>query len=97
MNHNGKNGAIHFSLDQLRSMIGIHVRYQGQRWQVVEVLEDGPSVVLENRGPCPNVIQPDQYGEGHRRTPENLTVPVLSPDRRELHTRFLALELSDTD
>lgn len=89
--------AIIITLDQLRQMIGLHVRYQGQRWQVVEVLEDGPSLVLENRGPCPNIIQPDQYGEGHRRAPEILTVPVLSPDHRELHAHFLALELSDGD
>ena len=37
---------IKIHLDQLRNMIGIKLHYQGIPCQVVEVLEDGPSLVL---------------------------------------------------
>ena len=84
--------AIHISLDQLRQMIGVRVRSEGLLWHVVEVLEDGPSLVLESLRER-KVVQGDQFGEGRRWAPDHLTVPVLSPDRTELHPRFLELEL----
>ncbi len=85
---------IVITLDQLRRMIGVKVRYEGAFWQVIEVLEDGPSLVLESIQ-APKVIQADKFGDGHRRTAEYLTVPVLTPDCRELHPQFLALDLED--
>ncbi len=85
---------IVITLDQLRRMIGIKVRYEGSLWQVIEVLEDGPSLVLESIR-APKVIQADKFGDGHRRTAEYLTIPVLTADRSELHPQFLALDLEE--
>lgn len=86
---------IQISLDQLRQMIGVQVRAEGLLWHVVEVLEDGPSLVLESL-PDRRVVQTDQFGEGRRWAPDHLTVPVLSADRREIHPRFLELELVES-
>lgn len=84
---------IDLSLEQLRGMIGVRVRHHGEEWRVVEVLEDGPSLVLESCSSA-RVIQPDRHGGGGRRVPEHTTVPVLE-DGRRLHPDFLDLELLD--
>jgi len=83
---------IIITLEQLRQMIGVQVRYRDCLWQVIEVLEDGPSLVLECLRPT-KVLQTDQYGEGYRRVPQRVSIPVLSRDKRELHPEFLELEL----
>ncbi|MDX1824039.1 MAG: hypothetical protein R3354_04940 [Thiohalomonadales bacterium] len=80
------------TLDQLRSMIGLRLIHQGITCQVIEVLEDGPSLVLQSIHETPT-IQPNQHGEAQRRTPVTYTVPVLTRDRSELHPQFLALDL----
>ena len=77
------------SLNQLRQLIGARVRYLEDRWQVIEVLDDGPSLVLESLQR--RVVQSTQYGQGSRRVPHRLKVPVLSHGERELHPEFLAL------
>jgi hypothetical protein len=82
---------IVITLEQLRGMIGQKVRYEGVRCQVIEVLEDGPSLVLIDVGE--DGIQIDQYGNPRRRVPQNYTVPVLSAAADGLHPAFLALEL----
>jgi hypothetical protein len=85
------NDAISIKLDQLRGMIGVQVEHNGHACEVVEVLEDGPSVVL--RCLDQNNIQTSQHGNPTRRTPQIFTIPVLTPDHREIHAEFLALEL----
>lgn len=80
-------------MDQLRNMIGLRVHYQGIPCQVVEVLEDGPSLVLvsieeEN-------IQADQFGNPKRRVPQTYTVPVLSADGKSIHPAYLSLDLME--
>ena len=80
------------TLDQLRGMIGLRLIHQGMTCQVIEVLEDGPSLVLQSIHETPT-IQPNQHGEAQRRTPVTYTVPVLSRDKNELHPQFLALDL----
>ncbi len=80
------------TLDQLRGMIGLHLVHQGTSCQVIEVLEDGPSLVLQSIHESPT-IQPNQHGEAQRRTPVTYTVPVLNNERNELHPQFLALDL----
>jgi hypothetical protein len=80
------------TLDQLRGMIGLHLIHQGMSCQVIEVLEDGPSLVLQSIHESPT-IQPNQHGEAQRRTPVTYTVPVLTRDKNELHPQFLALDL----
>ena len=83
---------IIITLDQLRSMIGLRLRHQGILCQGIEVLEDGPSLILQSFQEAPT-IQANQHGEATRRTPVTYTVPVLNPDKTELHAQFLALDL----
>jgi hypothetical protein len=83
------------SLEQLRGMISVCVWHAGERYVVIEVLEDGPSLVLEReRGST--IIQANQYGDASRRVRPTLTIPVLSPDKKQLHSSFLGLELIDS-
>ncbi len=81
---------IEITLAQLRGMIGEQVHYRGTRCRVIEVIEDGPSLVLAGDG---TVIQDDQFGDPARRVPRTWTVPVVAPNRAELHEEFLSLEL----
>ncbi len=81
------------TLDQLRSLIGLFVYHQGVCCQVIEVLEDGPAIVLLSEEPP--TIQPNQHGEATRRTPVTYTIPVLNAEQDELHPAFLALDLAD--
>jgi hypothetical protein len=85
---------IEITLEQMRGLIGIRVSYRGDQYEVIEVLEDGPSVVLRQLGEQ-RVIQSNYHGNPHRRVQETLMVPVLAPDRRALHSEFLLLELID--
>jgi hypothetical protein len=87
-------GEIIITLEQLRNMIGLHMLHQGVRCQVIEVLEDGPSLVLQSVEESPT-IQPNQYGEATRRVPVTYTIPVLNKDHTELHPDFLALDLAE--
>jgi hypothetical protein len=84
---------ITITLEQLRSMIGLTVRYYGRLYQIIEVLEDGPSLVLQAAEAQPT-IQPSLTGEATRRTPATETVRVLNENRTELHYDFLAIELA---
>ncbi len=83
---------IELTVTQLRSLIGLHVRYYGKDYQIIEVLEDGPALVLHDSAAHPT-IQANLLGNATRRAPHTETVRVLSPDRDELHPDFLALEL----
>lgn len=85
---------IEISLEQLRGMIGLQVCHQGGRYQIIEVLEDGPSLVLESRQ-HDTAQQADQYGEPGRWVARTHTVPVLSAERDALHPSFLALDLAE--
>ena len=82
---------INITLDQLRNMIGIKVYHQGIACHIVEVLEDGPSLVLK----CldENHIQANQFGDPSRRVAETFIVPVLSADGTTIHPAYLALDL----
>lgn len=81
---------IIISLEQLRGMIGTKLYHNNKACQVVEVLESGPSLVLQT---CESIIQKDQHGNAHRHVPETYCIPVLSADKNELNTLFLALDL----
>ena len=81
---------INFSTDQMRGMIGLTVYYHNSCYQIVEILDDGPHLVLESLEQH-NCIQPDQHGEAHRKVPETLTICILSHDRLEFSGDFLAL------
>jgi len=85
---------LNISLEQLRRMIGLRVQHHGVPCCIIEVLEDGPALVLQNGGPGTG-LQDNQYGGPGRHVPETYTVPVIGPDQRELHEEFLSLELMD--
>ena len=77
-------------LKQLYQYIGQSIVYDGMRCQLIEILEDGPSLVFS----CPgqkSSIQTNQHGEASRRTPDSYTVPLLSSIHRELHPAARAL------
>ncbi len=69
----------------LRKLIGRQARYHGVKYEIIEVLEDGPSLVLED---CENhkTIQADQHGEAHRRVPQTVTlhIPFLPDGEADL-------------
>ena len=77
-------------LPTLRELIGTRVQYQEQTCQIIEVLEDGPMLVLQ----CGNheqVIQTNQYGDATRLAPKIISVPVLSEDGADYHPQFRQL------
>ena len=86
---------INITLAQLRNMIGVHVSHQGIACKVVEVLEDGPSLVLVSIDE--DHIQTDQYGNPLRRVPQTFNVPVLTADGQTIHPSYLALDLLDAE
>ncbi len=73
----------------LRRLIGQPVHYDGLPCQVIELLEDGPALVL--RGTDRHAeVQEDQYGNPSRLVSATFTVPIYSAGT-ELHPEFLAL------
>ena len=80
------------ALDKLRSLIGVKVEHNGIVCEVIEILEDGPSLILQDCELHP-IIQPDQHGEAHRRVPTTRTIPIYSPDGSEFTHHFLELGL----
>lgn len=78
--------------DDLRHIIGQQLNYKGHACEVIEVLEDGPQLVLRNLDVANaedqelsrNPIQPNQFGEAHRRTPETFTVPALDKNAQPI-------------
>ena len=83
---------IVISTEQIRGMIGLQVKYHDTYCRVVEILDDGPTIILEDMEIQNSSIQADQHGEAHRRVPQTYTISVLSPDKMEFSITFLALE-----
>ena len=79
------------TVNELRKMIGLSVYYRGQQGSIIEVLEDGPSLVLQAVGD--DRIQHNLHGHPTRRSPNTVTVRVLSENGTSLHRDFLELEL----
>lgn len=79
-------------LTALRTLLGTEVIYQGVRCQLLEVLDDGPYLILQD---CEanTTIQENQYGGLWRRVPQVYTIPVMSPGTCDLHPQFAALNL----
>jgi len=82
---------ISITTEQMRDMIGMQVRYHEVYCRVVEILEDGPAIILEDLEQHIS-IQPDQHGEAHRKVPKTYTITVLTHDKLEFTPAFLALE-----
>ena len=79
-------------VENLRNLIGREVDYGGCCCQVIEILEDGPALILQHKESLTN-IQPDQHGEAHRKVPSIITIPVLDHDQKKYSSDFTALDL----
>jgi hypothetical protein len=66
-------------LECLRQLIGRRVRSGKDLFTIVDVLDEGPSVVLESEA-RERAIQVNQHGNPSRRGRNTLTLPVLSDD-----------------
>ena len=86
--------ALNITIHQLRGLIGLQVHYMHCNCVIVEVLEDGPSIVL--RADEATCIQHDQHGDAHRHVPRTMSIPVLSQDKTELSSALLSLDLIDS-
>ncbi len=84
---------VDINLAQLRNMIGLRVRHGDLLCEIIEILDDGPTLVLKDIRHA--IIQSNKFGDATRRVPETHTVPVLSTDHAGLHPAFRALELVD--
>lgn len=63
------------NLRAFRKLIGKTVRYYGIPYIVVEILEEGPALVLEPQQGGES-IQPDSYGRPRRTAPEPVVVEL---------------------
>jgi len=79
-------------INSLRRAIGQRVRFQDVVFEIIEILEDGPSFVLQD---CEEhtSIQPDQHGEAHRRVPQTMTLPILITTEGNLDSDGMGIEL----
>lgn len=77
-------------LHTLHALLGREVVYDGVHCQVIDVLADGPSLVLSRLG-SRGVIQADQYGDARRRVPQTYTIPLRSLIEDDLHPVVRAL------
>ena len=80
------------TLEQLRALIGRRVRHQNIECQIIEILEDGPALVLQDYERH-TVIQGDQHGKAHRRVAPIFIIPLHDEITGELHPDFVSLNL----
>ncbi len=83
---------VKLKIAALRDAIGQRVRFRDVTFEIIEILEDGPSFVLQD---CEKhtSIQPDQHGEAHRRVPNTMTLPVLMTTEGALDADAMGIEL----
>lgn len=77
----------------LRRLIGGRARYHSELYEIIEVLEDEPALVLQN---CEHkMIQADQHGEAHRRVPETVTLKLPLTGGGAIDLSALDIDLLD--
>ena len=79
-------------LNKLRNLIGKKVDHHGVTCEIIEILEDGPMLILRDCELHP-IIQADQHGEAHRRVPTTRTIPIYCHDKQDFTHHFLELGL----
>ena len=79
----------------LRQYIGRYALHQNKRFEIIEVLEDEPALVMQD---CERrtTIQADQHGEAHRRVPQTVTVTIPVDDNGRYDISEVDIELLDT-
>lgn len=80
------------ALTDLRKLLGQRVQWDGVECEIVEILEDGPALILQECN-AQHVIQADQHGDAHRHVPVMHTVAVLNPEKTEYDVAFRHLGL----
>ena len=87
---------INLSLSQLCSLIGQPVSHRGTACHVIEVLADGPTLVLQDAGRNTD-LQDNRFGEPGRVVPRIYTIPLLDDSGNALHPDFARLGLLACD
>ncbi len=77
----------------MRAWLGREVSWRGQRYRVVEILDDGPELVLESA--AAHHIQPDVHGRPRREARDILMIPVWDAERQERHADFVELDAAN--
>ena len=87
---------IYSNVANLRNLIGTRARYHGILFEIIEVLEDGPSLVLQD---CERhtTIQADQHGEAHRRVPQTMTLHITLTEDGDVDSDAIGLEFLESD
>jgi len=79
--------------DSLDALIGRRAEYAGEPFSVIEILPDGPQLVLQHRHH--KAIQQDMQGRAYRRVPETICLELLDEDGQpspQLELLFLATD-----
>lgn len=79
---------------EMQRLIGRHIQYQGCHCEIIEVLAEGPAVVLYRHKP--GVIQANLFGEAVRKAPNTFTLPLYSRVADDLHPAITSA-LSDDE
>lgn len=66
--------------ESLDGLIGCRVEYAGEPYSVIEVLPEGPQLVLQHRDR--QAIQPDLQGRPYRRVPETVCLDLRDEEGR---------------
>jgi hypothetical protein len=78
---------------RLRLLIGARARYHGVVYEILEVIEDEPALVLQDENH--STIQADQHGEAHRRVPSTVTVKLPLTSSGAVDLAAMDIELLD--
>ena len=78
----------------LRAWLGREITWRGQRYRVVEILDDGPALVLESASSAHH-IQPDAHGRPHREARDTLLIPVWDAETQKRHADFIELDAAN--
>lgn len=82
-------------INTLRHHIGQYARHKDTVYEIIEVLEDVPALVLQD---CEQrtTIQADQHGEAHRRVPQTRTISIPVDDDGHYDIAEVGIELLDS-
>lgn len=78
------------ALKLLTPLIGIQGQQASRVMELVEILHEGPSVVLLDTSSPPS-IRADQYGDPRIRSPRTFTLPIISESEPDVHPVLRAM------
>lgn len=84
--------AVNIAFTDLRKLLGRRVQWDGVECEIVEILEDGPALILQECNDH-HAIQADQHGDAHRHAPVMHSVAVLNAEKTNYDLGFLQLNL----